>query len=99
MIVNSLEYGFAISVPELSVISYLKLLRHLLIHFLLHLSREKIKIDAFIPRKIPFKTDITGEFPTRSASYAKPKLTIRVTPELTYTCFTLRGVQSSDHQL
>ena len=44
MIVNALEFGvFAISGAEVSVISYLKLPNHLL-HFLLHLSMEKIKI-------------------------------------------------------
>ena len=45
MIVNALEFGiFAISGAEVSVISYLKLPNHLLLHLLLHLSMEKIKI-------------------------------------------------------
>ena len=45
MIVNALAFGvFAISGAEVSVISYLKLPNHLFLHFLLHLSMEKIKI-------------------------------------------------------
>ena len=45
VIVNALEFGvLAISGTEVSVISYLKLPNHLLLHFWLHLSMEKIKI-------------------------------------------------------
>ena len=52
MIVNALEFGvFAISGAEVSVISYLKLPNHLLLHFILHLSMEKIKIKPLQPER------------------------------------------------
>ena len=52
MIVNALEFGvIVISGAEVSVISHLKLPNHLLLHFLLHLSMEKIKIKPYSQKK------------------------------------------------
>ena len=52
MIENGLEFVvFAISGAEVSVILYLKLPNHLFLHFLLHLSMEKIQIKPLQPEK------------------------------------------------